>query len=95
MSKKDRIKKDFENTVLAMSEWLDEHVDGYFLTLTLDGQSGMIKAGDDDHVIESLADGMVAHPELREVILSAVAVAMEELDADHHCGNDIKDFNMN
>lgn len=95
MSKKDKIKKDFENTVLAMSEWLDEHVDGYFLTLTLDGQSGMIKAGDDDHVIESLADGMVAHPELREVILSAVAVAMEELDQSHHCGGDINDFNAN
>lgn len=86
---------DFDNTVLAMSEWLDQRMDAYLILLTKDGASGMIMNGEADDVIDALASGMVAHPELREVILSAVAVAMEELDADHHCGNDIKDFNMN
>ena len=35
-------KNNFDNTVLAMSEWLDERMDGYLMLLTKDGQSGMI-----------------------------------------------------
>lgn len=86
--------KDFDNTVLAMSEWLDVRMDGYMMVLTKDGQSGMIMNGDDEDVIESLACGMVDHPELRAIILKAVGVAMHQIEQEcHHCGNDTEDIN--
>ena len=91
-------KKDFDNTVLAMSEWLDERMDGYLMLLTKDGQSGMIMNGDSEDVEEALASGMVDHPELREIVLTAVAMAMQELGEISHCGEDagnIKDLNLN
>lgn len=87
-------KKDFDNTVLAMSEWLDERMDGYLMLLTKDGQSGMIMNGDDDDVTEALASGMVDHEELRAIVLRAVGMAMHEIN---HCddADEIDSFNMN
>lgn len=87
--------KDFDNTVLAMSEWLDERMDAYLIILTKDGGSGLIKNGENDALVESLADGMVDHPELRQIILEAVALAMEQLGEINHCGDDVNDFNLN
>lgn len=88
--------KDFDNTVLAMSEWLDERMDGYLLLLTKDGQSGMIMNGNDDNVVEALASGMEDHPELRDIVLSAISLAMESLElSDPNDFGDIDDFNMN
>ena len=69
-------KKDFDNTVLAMSEWLDERMDGYLMLLTKDGQSGMIMNGESDDVTEALASGMVDHEKLRAIVLRAVGMAM-------------------
>jgi hypothetical protein len=88
-------KKDFDNTVLAMSEWLDERMDGYLMLLTKDGQSGMIMNGEADDVTEALASGMVDHEELRAIVLRAVGMAMHELDEINHCGEDINDINLN
>ena len=88
-------KKDFDNTVLAMSEWLDERMDGYLMLLTKDGQSGMIMNGEADDVTEALASGMVDHEELRAIVLRAVGMAMHELDEISHCGEDINDINLN
>lgn len=88
-------KKDFDNTVLAMSEWLDERMDGYLMLLTKDGQSGMIMNGESDDVTEALASGMVDHEELRAIVLRAVGMAMHELDEINHCGEDINDINLN
>lgn len=90
--------KDFNNTVLAMSEWLDERMDAYLMLLTKDGASGMIMNGESDDVIDALASGMVDHEELRAIVLKAVGVAMHEIEEQHHCGddvNDINNFNMN
>lgn len=88
--------KDFDNTVLAMSEWLDERMDGYLLLLTKDGQSGMIMNGNDDNVVEALASGMEDHPELRDIVLSAIHLAMESLElSDPNDFGGIDDFNMN
>lgn len=89
--------KDFDNTVLAMSEWLDKRMDAYLMLLTKDGASGMIMNGESDDVIDALASGMVDHEELRAIVLKAVGVAMHE-EEQHHCGddvNDINNFNMN
>lgn len=89
--------KDFDITVLAMSEWLDERMDGYLILLTKDGASGMIMNGEADDVIDALASGMVDHEELRAIVLKAV-VAMHEIEEQHHCGddvNEINNFNMN
>ena len=90
--------KDFDNTVLAMSEWLDERMDAYLMLLTKDGASGMIMNGESDDVIDALASGMVDHEELRAIVLKAVGVAMHEIEEQHHCGDDVDDikrFNMN
>lgn len=87
--------KDFDNTVLAMSEWLDERMDAYLIILTKDGGSGLIKNGEDEDLVEALADGMVDHPYLRQIILEAVALAMEQLGEISHCGDDINEFNAN
>jgi hypothetical protein len=87
--------KDFDNTVLAMSEWLDERMDGYLLLLTKDGQSGMIMNGDDEDVAEALASGMVDYEELRAIVLRAVGMAMHILAEINHCGDDINEFNAN
>lgn len=87
--------KDFDNTILAMSEWLDDKMDAYLIILSKDGQSGLIKNGEDEDIVESLADGMVAHQELREIILQAVGLAMSQIEQGHHCGNDINEYNLN
>lgn len=90
--------KDFDNTVLAMSEWLDERMDGYLMLLTKDGQSGMIMNGDSDDIVESLASGMVDHKELRAIVLKAVGMAMLELDILSQGGEEVDgigNFNMN
>ena len=90
--------KDFDNTVLAMSEWLDERMDGYLMLLTKDGQSGMIMNGDSDDIVESLASGMVEHKELRAIVLKAVGMAMLELDILSQNGEEVDGidlFNMN
>lgn len=88
--------KDFDNTVLAMSEWLDERMDGYLMLLTKDGQSGMIMNGNDDNVVEALASGMEDHPELRDIVLRAISLAMESLELSNpNDFGDIDDFNMN
>lgn len=91
-------KNNFDNTVLAMSEWLDERMDGYLMLLTKDGQSGMIMNGDPDDIVESLASGMVDHKELRAIVLKAVGMAMLELDILSQGGEEVDgigDFNMN
>lgn len=80
---------DFDNTVLAMSEWLDQRMDAYLMLLSKDGQSGMIMNGEADDMVEALASGMVDHIELREIILKAVGLAMHEIEQQHHCGGDI------
>ena len=87
--------KDFDNTVLAMSEWLDERMDAYLIILTKYGGSGLIKNGENEDIVEALADGMVDHPSLCQIILEAVALAMEQLGEINHCGEDINDFNLN
>lgn len=91
-------KKDFDNTVLAMSEWLDERMDAYLMLLSKDGQSGMIMNGDADDIVESLASGMVDHKELRAIVLKAVGMAMLELDILSQGGEEVDgigDFNLN
>lgn len=85
--------RDFDNTVLAMSEWLDERMDAYLMLLNKSGQCGMIMNGEGDDIVESLASGMVDHEELRAIVLRAVGVAMHELDIINHCGDDAKDIN--
>lgn len=88
--------KDFDNTVLAMSEWLDERMDGYLILLTKNGANGMIMNGNDDNVVEALASGMEDHPELRDIVLRAISLAMESLElSDPNDFGDIDDFNMN
>ena len=84
--------KDFDNTVLAMSEWLDERMDGYLILLTKNGANGMIMNGESEDVADALASGMIDHPELGEIVLQAVAMAMQEL-SEPHCGDDTKDIN--
>lgn len=89
-------KNNFDNTVLAMSEWLDERMDGYLMLLTKDGQSGMIMNGEADDVIDALASGMVDHEELRSIVLKAMGVAMHELEQiEPDDLGDINNFNMN
>lgn len=88
-------KKDFDNTVLAMSEWLDKKMDAYLILLSKDGGNGMILNGDSDDVVDALASGMVDHKELRTIVLQAVGLAMHEIEQQHHCGDDINEFNMN
>ena len=87
------MKEDFNNTVMAMSEWLDGRMDGYLLLLTKDGQSGMIMNGETEDIVEALASGMVDHDELRAIILKALGLAMHELECEHHCGDDINYLN--
>lgn len=89
---------DFDNTVLAMSEWLDQRMDAYLMLLSKDGQSGMIMNGDADDIVESLASGMVDHKELRAIVLKAVGMAMLELDILSQGGEEVDgigDFNLN
>lgn len=81
--------KEIKNTVLAMSEWMDERMDAYLMFLSKDGQSGMIMNGDSDEVVEALASGIVEHKELRAMVLKAVGIAMHEIEAQHHCGDDV------
>ena len=78
-----------------MSEWLDERMDGYIIALTKDGASGLVMNGDDEDLVESLAARMVEHAELRGIVLKAVGRAMHEIEQEHHCGDDINEFNMN
>lgn len=91
-------KNNFDNTVLAMSEWLDQRMDAYLMLLSKDGQSGMIMNGDADDIVESLASGMVDHKELRAIVLKAVGMAMLELDILSQGGEEVDgigDFNLN
>ena len=91
-------KNNFDNTVLAMSEWLDQRMDAYLMLLSKDGQSGMIMNGDTDDIVESLASGMVDHKELRAIVLKAVGMAMLELDILSQNGEEVDgigDFNLN
>lgn len=91
-------KNNFDNTVLAMSEWLDQRMDAYLMLLSKDGQSGMIMNGDADDIVESLASGMVDHKELRAIVLKAVGMAMLELDILSQNGEEVDgigDFNLN
>ena len=88
--------KEFDNTVLAMSEWLDQRMDAYLILLTKDGASGMIMNGESDDIVDSLASGMVDHPELREIVLKAVGLAMHQIEEEcHHCGDDVNDISLN
>lgn len=90
--------KDFDNTVLAMSEWLDERMDGYLILVTKNGANGMIMNCESEDVADALASGMIDHPSLRQIVLEAVALAMEQLGEINHCGDDasnLDDLNMN
>lgn len=95
LKKKMSKNKDFDNTVLAMSEWLDKKMDAYLILLSKDGGNGMILNGDSDDVVDALASGMVDHKELRTIVLQAVGLAMHEIEQQNHCGDDINEFNMN
>ena len=67
-----------QNTMLAFSEWMDENTDGYIITYTNRGESGLVAHGDDEELATSLAAGMLKNPELRRVILKAVGKAFSK-----------------
>ena len=64
-----------QNTMLAFADWMDENVDGYIITYTNNGVTGMVLKGDEDELVDSLSTGMVKHPELKRIILKAVGLA--------------------
>lgn len=70
--------KEIENTILAMTEWLDEHTDGY-LTIVTKGDQSMcvVKSKDEKLLLSSLVSGMVHEPVLKELIVQALDIVMK------------------
>ena len=69
--------KELENTILAMTEWLDEHTDGYLSIVTKDGESMcVVKSRDEKLLLESLVSGMVNEPILKGLMSRALGIVM-------------------
>ena len=64
-----------QNTMLAFAEWMDITVDGYIITYTNNGETGMVLKGDEDELVASLATGIMKHPELKRIVLRAMGAA--------------------
>lgn len=69
--------KEIENTVLAMTEWLEENTDGCFMIVTKgDDSMCAVKCKDSKLLLKSLVSGMVKVPELKELMSRALGIAM-------------------
>jgi|GEM_PF-4458808 len=69
--------KEIENTVLAMTEWLEENTDGCFMIVTKgDDSMCAVKCKDPKLLLKSLVSGMVKVPELKELMSRALGIAM-------------------
>lgn len=65
------------NTMLAFSEWMDVHSDGYLIAFTNNGNSGLIMNGRQEDLVAMLASGMIDHQELRNVIEESLFIVIE------------------
>ena len=69
--------KEIENTILAMTEWLEENTDGCFMIVTKgDDSMCAVNCKDPKLLLKSLVSGMVKVPELKELMSRALGIAM-------------------
>ena len=69
--------KEIENTVLAMTEWLDENTDGYLVLITKDSQTMcIVKSKKEKNLLESLVSGIIKEPALKSLLRKALSIAM-------------------
>lgn len=69
--------KEIENTVLAMTEWLDENTDGYMALVTKGGESMcVVKSKDEKLLLQSLVTGMANEPVLKGLVARALGIVM-------------------
>lgn len=69
--------KEIENTILAMTEWLEENTDGCFMIVTKgDDSMCAVKCKDDKLLLRSLVSGMVKEPVLKALMSQALGIAM-------------------
>ena len=69
--------KEIENTVLAMTDWLDENTDGYLALITKNSESMcVVKSKDEKKLLESLVSGMVCEPALKNLLEKALGIVM-------------------
>ena len=76
--------KEIENTVLAMTEWLEENTDGCFMIVTKGDESMCaVKCKDNKLLLRSLVSGMVKEPVLRTLMSQALGIA-RAIDIEPH-----------
>jgi len=64
-----------ENTILAFTEWVDKQGDKYLLLVGEEDNSIMaLKSGERDEVANYLANGMIQHEELKDIIAKALMI---------------------
>ena len=78
--------KELENTILAMTEWLDEHTDGYLMIITKGEDSMLAAKGKHDQMVNALASGMMEDDRIKAVVLDAVKIVMAKTFKDRLMG---------